>query len=146
MKSVFVVNEYCLEDDIPIGQTQKGVARGIFTARELAQKYINASNPCNPFKYRIEEYILNPRKNEIEKGLRPYLIRMKKSGEVVEMSWTDIEFGYPDVNDSLCNVGIDVNNNLYYHSFTESAQQACKMCELIRVAVLAVGNWPNRNP
>jgi len=146
MKKVFVVNEYVKENVDPIGQTERGVVRGIFTTRELAQKYIDAGNPSQPFEYHIEKYALNPWQIDIENGKRPYFIRMNKYGKVLEMSWTDIELGYPDENDSFCNVGIDVYSNLYYHSFAESEQQACEVCELIRQAILADGNWPDRNP
>jgi hypothetical protein len=146
MKSVFVVNEYVEDDVVPIGQTEKGVVRGIFTTRELAQKYIDAGNPSQPLEYRIEEFSINPWQNEIEKGLKPYFIRMKRSGEVVERYWTDIELGYPDENDSNCNIGIDVFSHLFYHSFAESDEHASEMCEAIRLKVLANYKWPDRNP
>lgn len=144
MKTVFIVNEYVKEDVSPMEPTEKGVIKGVFSTQKLAQKFIESGHPSHTLEYIIEEYELDRWQNELDKGYRPYFIRMKKSGEVVEMCWTDLEFGYPERNNGNWKFGIDVFGQLYFHSFAESDKQAIEMCEQVRMKIMAEGKWSDQ--
>jgi hypothetical protein len=138
MKRIFVVTKEetdytCPSQDI----------LGIFSKIEPAKKFMDSFSHCSTQTIRIEEYIINPFMYDLNQGYKCYFLRMKKSGEVLEIELTD---GPPAT--CLCidpwfrKFAFDGNGNLLCHTYAKDENRAIKICNKERFKLIAQGSWP----
>lgn len=93
---------------------------GTFSTRELAERYILAFGSLNDNEsyLKIDEFTLNPYKEEIEQGKRPYMIKIDSSGKMLNVDYADLGFNNNCIKQR--------NKTITYYCFANNAEQAVK--------------------
>ena len=107
----------------------------MFDSKELAQSYIDSFKTNSYNEMRIEEFELNPFKNQIKKGCLPYFVRMSKNGACTEIHTKSSSYGFGN------EPSFDVQKNMYHHVFAKDEKHAIKIVNEIRVQYIALNKW-----
>ena len=111
----------------------------LFDNKPLADKFILAFGNQRWDEMKIEEYILNPVKMELNKNYRPFFVRMCKNGDVGECRLDDSSYGFLDEE----TYGFCMQKNLYNHCFARNTKHAIKITNELRTQLIANNKWIN---
>ena len=115
---------------------------GVFTSKELAEKFIKSFNTKDSFeRMNIETRTLNPYEKELQQGFKAYFVRMSKKGETVSVNNTEGAFGF----DSHDSDGFDVRNNLISHVYAKDKKHAIKIVNEKRTKLIALNKYPQKD-
>ena len=106
---------------------------GVFDNENLAQKLIDAI--CG--SGRIEEYELNPHERELEAGYKPFMVRMDRNGNTIQVDMHKVHFAHD--ND---NYMFDRNGNMVIECMARDRIHAIKIANERRAMLIASGRWP----
>lgn len=115
----------------------------VFDTEELAKKYIASFNKGGFYEMFIEEWILNPNKEEIKEGRKAYRIRMDKQGNTTEIEWSNSAFGFKEkIGDGI---SFTYNNQfMNCYCFAKDDKHAVKIANERRIQYIASGSWGKR--
>ena len=115
---------------------------GIFTTKELAEKFIKSFDIENSYdEINIEVRTLNPYEKELRQGFKAYFVRMSKKGKTISVNNTENAFGF----DSYDSDGFDVRNNLISHVYAKDKKHAIKIVNEKRTKLIALNKYPQKD-
>jgi len=110
---------------------------GIFSTKELAQKYMDSY--ITREEARIEEYILNPHGQELNAGYNFFMVRMDRSGNVIEVEKSEL---YPEQDINNGAFIFDINENLVWRCFAKDKEHVVKITNEKRIYLIANNKFP----
>lgn len=109
----------------------------IFDDKELAENYKNSFSK----NIDIEEWDLNPHKDDLKNKRIPFFIRMTKDGKVEDIKSKDIYFN--SVMEITFSVGRD---SMVLYIFADNEEHAIKIANEKRFQILALDRWGQNDP
>lgn len=127
MKTIYVVTAGCYSDYH---------IEGVFDDRALAEKFLAIIADEDK---EIEEWELNGLQEEVANHprLRPYFVRMKYDGSVVEAYHDELSRSSARSGED----GLDIRNNMFCNVFAENEEHAVKIANERRTQRIAEGLW-----
>ena len=118
MKKIFVVTS---------GEYSDYSISGIFSTKQLAQKYIDSFGNRDVYSSfnKIEVHNLDPFEIELRDGYKPYFLRMDKDGNVSDIKVVTSSHGF---DDRTGGDGFDINGRMYVYVYAENEIHAIKIC------------------
>ncbi len=112
-----------------------------FSTKDKAEKFIDAFAKPNYSQFEIEERRLDPCEAEIKKGLSPYRVFMRKSGNS-ECSKMDDMYSIPIATEvELLTKTYHGKSSLRIEGWFKSKEHAVKVANEKRTAMIANGEW-----
>jgi hypothetical protein len=108
----------------------------VFSDKTLAEKYVLAFGDLCGSALSVEEWDLDPFAGQLQQGFKPYLIKMNKQGQMLDLAPQTLPFADAD---SFC---FDIQNNLQLKLFASDQEQAESAANLKRAGLIASGRWP----
>jgi len=108
----------------------------IFSDKTLAETYIRAFGDFCGEELAVEEWDLDPFAGQLQQGFKPYLVKMNKQGQMLDLAPQTLPFADAD---SFC---FDIQNNLQLKLFASDQEQAESAANLKRAGLIASGRWP----
>lgn len=131
MKKIYIVTS---------GEYSDYGINGVFETKELAQAYIEMlGNPKGwSSEMQVEEHDLNPYKNYIKEGLKPFLIFIHKNGNV-----TKAEIAQYGLKPSTT-ISFSYNKSqMIVFCWAKDKQHAIKIANEKRAKIIALNQWAN---
>lgn len=128
MKIIYIVTQ---------GEYSEDSINAVFDSKELAESYVSSFKDHALNGICIEEHKLNPFKEQIEKGLKAYFIRIDRKGQTESI-----------YHQSSCSLFESSEYKITYdkkfmnvHCFAKDEEHAVKIANERRIVMISNGEW-----
>lgn len=123
MKKVFIVTR---------GEEYSSVL-GIFSSKQLAQQYIDSFEYTGDFN-EVEERVLNPYEEQLNKGYMPFTLCMMKDGSGIEIQPLTFPLDLDGESDISC---AKLGDQLVFSLFAKDEKHAIELANKERLRLIA---------